>query len=247
MTGGSWTAGRRVVSCKEAMRRLLDRRWLDPEWYRYLGDRIGPQGVVLFWTVVLGLLAFGGYEAVRGVTPAASKASEFVPLTTTVTKLVRVLEHGRVVVKRVPVVRRVYAKPVTIQETRTIRTAGGTRVVRVPVVRYRPVYRREVITVKGKPKTVARIVTDTAMLTDTKLLTVTSEHTATVVDKQTQTVNQTVSETVTTSRTVTAPPETVTLPAQTVIQTAPPQTVTVTEPSVTVTVTVTGPSGGGGP
>lgn len=229
------------------MRRFLDRRWLDPEWYRYLGDRIGPQGVVLFWTVALGLLALGGYEAVRALTPQATRASELVPLTTTVTKLVRVQERGRVVVKRVPVVRRVYAKPVTVQETRTIRTADGTRVVRVPVVRYRPVYRRQVITVKGKPKTVAQIVTDTRMLTDTKLLTVTSERTSTVVQKQTQTVEQTASQTVTATRTVTAPPETITLPAQTVTQTAPPQTVTVTEPSVTVTVTATAPSGGGGP
>ncbi len=143
----------------------------------------------------------------------------YVLLTTTVKKLVHVKEHGRLVSKHVAVVKRIYAKPVTVQQTQTIRAPSGVRVVTRRVVSYRPVYRRQVVTIHGKPVTVNRVVTDTRMLTDTQLLTLTN----TVVQDHTVSTTQTVNQTVTSVRT----------------QTSPPQTVTVTSPTKTVTKTVT--------
>ena len=223
-------------------------KWFDPKWYRYLWHRrLGPDAKIAIGVGVLSLLALGGYLAVNSFAGRASTSSDtYVPLMTTVQKRVR--EHGRVVIKRVPVVKRIYAKPVTVQETRTIQTPSGPRVVTRNVVHYQPVYRRKVITVHGKTVTVNQVVTDTRMLTDTQLLTVTNEHTVgqtvvqQVTNEHTATVNQTVNQTVTNERTTTLPPET-----ETVVTTAPGDTVTVhdtvtvTTPGETVTVTVPEP------
>jgi hypothetical protein len=146
-----------------------------------------------------------------------------------------------VVVKRVAVVKRIYARPVTVQETRTIQTPSGPRVVTRYVVRYKPVYRRKVITLHGKAVTVNQVVTDTRMLTDTQLFTVTNERTVdlTIVQQVTNDRTATVSQTVTNEHTTTLPPVT-----ETVVTTAPGdtvtvhETVTVTTPGETVTVTV---------
>jgi hypothetical protein len=199
---------------------------------------------------VLSLLALAGYFAVNSLAGPATTISggSYVQLRTTVQKRVRVRVHGRVIVRRVSVVKRIYAKPVTLQETQTIRTPSGTRVLTRDVVRYQPVYRRKVITVHGKTTTVDQVVTDTRMLTDTLLRTVTNEHTVgqtvvqQVTDAHTATVNQTVNQTVTNEHTTTLPAET-----QTVVRTAPGDTVTVhdtvtvTTPGETITVTVPQP------
>jgi hypothetical protein len=227
------------------------RGWLHPNWLRDLKLRLGPDRLVAAGVVGLALLAVGGALSVRALVGSSQAgAATFVPLVTTVLQRVKVVEHGKTVYKRVPVIKRIYARPVTVQETQTIDVPGGTKVVTRSVVRYRPVYRKQVVLVHGKPVTVARVVTDTRMLTDTQLLTVTNEHTNTVVNDHTvvsqETVNQTqtLNQTVTNIRTQTLPAETVTVagPTQTaVVTTTVESTVTVEPPPVTVTVTVTGP------
>jgi hypothetical protein len=212
-------------------------RWVDPLWYRYLRRRY-PFGTVLTLAILIGALGLGGYAAVVAMGAGSATSDTYVALTTTVTRNVKVRVHGRTMVKRIPVVKRVYAKPTTVMETRTIQTPGGTKVVTRPVVRYQVVYRKKVVLVHGKPVTVRQRITDTRMLTDTRLLTVTSM--STVVNERTNTVSQT--QTVT--RTQTAPPETTTVFATTtehVTTTTPADTVTVTAPVITVTVTVPAP------
>jgi hypothetical protein len=225
-------------------------KWFDRNWYRYLWyRRLGSDAKVALGVGVLSLLALGGYFAVNSLAgPAISSSGPYVQLRTTVQKQLRVREHGRVIVRRISVVKRIYAKPVTVQETRTIQTPSGTRVLTRNVVHYQPVYRRQVTTVHGKTTTVNQVVTDTRMLTDTLRRTVTNEHTVgqtvvqQVTDAHTATVNQTVNQTVTNEHTTTLPAET-----QTVVRTAPADTVTVhdtvtvTTPGETITVTLPQP------
>jgi len=150
------------------------RRWVDPGWYRYLREQ-HPNAAVATFVVLLTCLGVGGFFTYRATAVStASAEATYVPLMTTVTKVVRVREHGRVVLRRVAVVKRVFAKPVSVIETQTIQTPGGTEVVTRSAVHYEPVYRRKVIRVHGKVVTVNQVVTDTRMLTDTQLLTTTS-------------------------------------------------------------------------
>jgi hypothetical protein len=220
-------------------------RWFDADWYRYLRTRY-PERLLFLLPVLLGLLAWAGYAAVNAMGSGSRAAESYVKLDTTVIRTVKVREHGKVVIKRIPEIKHIYAKPVTVMQTHTVQTPGGTKVVTEAVVRYKPVYRRKVVLVHGKPVTVNQIVTNTRMLTDTQMLTVTNEHTNVVV--QNQTVNQTVNQTQTLTKTETAPVVTVTLDPITVTEhetvTQPPDTVTVTTPGDTVTVTVTDTSTG---
>jgi hypothetical protein len=220
-------------------------RWFDADWYRYLRTRY-PERLLFLLPAVLGLLAWAGYAAVNAMGSSSPAAQSYVKLDTTVIRTVKVREHGKVVIKRIPEIKHIYAKPVTVMQTHTVQTPGGTKVVTEAVVRYKPVYRRKVVLVHGKPVTVNQVVTNTRMLTDTQLLTVTNEHTSVVV--QNQTVNQTVNQTQTLTKTETAPIVTVTLDPITVTEhetvTQPPDTVTVTTPGDTVTVTVTDTSTG---
>jgi hypothetical protein len=238
------------------------RRWLDRDWYRYLWHHY-PNGALVLVILLLGGLAIGGYVTMRATAGTDGTSSSYMELLTTVTKRVPVFRNGTIVYKRKLVVKKIFAKPTTVKETRTFATPGGTQTVTRDVVSYRPVYRRKTIFVHGKPVTTKQIVTNTQMLTDTQSLTVTNaitnvvtnvrtatvaqastiEKTATVgqTATQTATVNrtQTVSQTTTATQTVTAPPETVT---QRVTTTLSAETVTVTLPRDTVTgppVTVT--------
>ena len=79
----------------------------------------------------LAVSAATGFTVVSATGNSSQAATaEYVPVMTTVEKTVRVLEHGKTVIKRVHVVQKIYAKPVTVQETRTIKLANGsTRVV----------------------------------------------------------------------------------------------------------------------
>jgi hypothetical protein len=219
-------------------------RWFDADWYRYLRTRY-PERLLFLVPALLAVLAFAGYAAVNAMGSSSRSAQSYVRLDTTVIRTVQVREHGKIVIKRIPVVKHIYAKPTTVMETRTVQTPGGVKVVTESVVHYRPVYRRKVVFVHGKPVTVSQIVTNTQMLTDTQLLTVTNEHTSTIVNEHTstvvnnQTVSQTVNQTQTVTKTETSPAVTVVLPPDTVTVTQPPDTVTVTTPGDTVTVTVT--------
>jgi len=220
-------------------------RWFDADWYRYLRTRY-PERLLFLLPAVLALLAWAGYAAVNAMGSSSPAADSYVRLDTTVIRTVKVREHGKVVIKRIPEIKHIFAKPTTVMQTRTVQTPGGTKVVTEAVVRYKPVYRRKVVLVHGKPVTVNQIVTNTRMLTDTQMLTVTNEHTSVVV--QNQTVNQTVNQTQTLTKTETAPVVTVTLDPITVTEhetvTQPPDTVTVTTPGDTVTVTVSDTSTG---
>jgi hypothetical protein len=143
-------------------------------------------GIIIFTLVALG---FGGFAAVAAI---HAKPSTYAALLTTSQRTVRVREGGRIVVKRIPVVMRIYARPVTVEQTRTIKTAGGAKIVTQPVVRYRP-----------KVLTVRNVVTVTQPTTVTRPVTV-----AGPAHSETVTVTQTV--------TVPAPALTVTTPLMTV-------------------------------
>jgi len=220
-------------------------RWFDPNWYRYLRGRHPGTALALGAAAVAALLGAG--VAVGVGYPRGGSSHTYVALETTVMQRQKVRQpSGKIVIRRVPVVKRIFAEPVTVLRTSTVRTPGGTQVVTEPVVRYRQVVRRQVVTVDGKVRTVVRPVTNTQMLTDTQLLTVTNERveTATVVQNRTQTTVQvrtdTQVRTETETHTLTQPAETVTV-TRTVTD---PTTVVVTDTiTVPVTVTVTLPSG----
>lgn len=151
------------------------RRWLDPGWYRYLAGTY-PDRAAVAAIVVLGLLAFGGYAAMTaaggGDQPVSTGAFE--PITTTVMRTVKAYEKGRLVVKRVPVIKTISARPVTVLATSAIRTPGGTKI--VTTSRYR---------------TVRNVVTTSRVLTSTRRATVTNERTNTLVQNETQTATAT--------------------------------------------------------
>jgi hypothetical protein len=224
-------------------------RWFDANWYRYLRTRY-PERLLFLVPALLALLAWAGYAAVNAMGSGSPAADSYVQIDTTVIRTVKIRQHGKVVIKRIPEIKHIYAKPMTVMQTHTVQTPGGTKIVTEPVVRYKPVYRRKVVLVHGKAVTVNQIVTNTRMLTDTQMLTVTNEHTSTIVNDhlstvvQNQTVNQTVNQTQTVTKTETAPVVTVTQPPDTVTVTQPPDTVTVTTPGDTVTITVTDTSTG---
>jgi hypothetical protein len=189
---------------------------------------------------------FGGGVAASGTlsgTSTRDTLAEQVVITTTQFRTVREVVHGKVRIRRVPVVRRILAKPQTVREVSTILTPGGTRTVLHRVTKLVPVVRKRVVTVGGKTQTISSLVTVTSVSTQTQV--VTNEHTQTVVNSQTATQTVTHNETATQVQTVTQvqmvtpPPDTVTVtvqgPTTTVLTTT-----TVLVPTTT-TVTVTGP------
>ena len=194
------------------MRRALSRHWQGLGWE--------TRASVLI--IAISVLALAGFFSVSSISSSNADGvarQTYVLLTTTATKLVRIKEHGAVVIERVPVVKRLYARPVTLQETRTVQTPGGTKIMTRRVVR---------------------------LLTDTQMLTVTSKSTSTVVQRetvnQTQTLNETQTVNQTLVRTQITPPETVTVttPGDTVTVVPTLAVVTVTLPIIsTVTVTTT--------
>jgi hypothetical protein len=152
------------------------RRWLDPAWYRHLWYRMSSDLRVGIIVVTLAALGVGGFTAVTAI---HENPSTHVALLTTSQRTVHVRERGRIVVKRISVVKRIYARPVTVEQTRTITTAGGTEIVPQTVVRYKPLYRPKMLTVRNvvtvtQPTTVAQPVTvvgpgrtDTVIVTQT--------------------------------------------------------------------------------
>jgi hypothetical protein len=185
------------------------RRWLDPGWYRFLWRRIGPDGRLLVGVLAAAAVAFGGFFSVRAFASSDSSTSAgYVRMTTTITitKVVRVNGHGRTIVRRMPIVRRIVANPVTVEETTTVPGHPGTTVATATVVH-------------------------TQRLTDTRRMTVTTERTATVVQRSTDERTVVETQTVTVVRTQTSPPETVLIhePASTV-------TVRTTVPFMTITI-----------
>jgi hypothetical protein len=155
------------------------RRWLDSGWYRHLWFRMSLDlrlGIIVVTLVGLGV---GGFAAVTAI---HEEPSTYAALLTTSQRTVHVREQGRIVVKRIPIVKRIYARPITVEQTRTTKTAGGTKIVTQRVVRYKPVYRPKVLTVRN-------VVTVTQPTTVTQPVTVTGPgRTDTVTVTQTVTV-----------------------------------------------------------
>jgi hypothetical protein len=216
-------------------------------WRWWWGQRVPTAAKhVVALGFAAGLLV-GGYFAsnwLAGANAAGSGLNTYV-VQTTVTKIVRIKEHGRTIVKRVPVVvRRTVVKSrtafSTIVDTRVVTTPGGVHYVVKKVTHYVPVVHRKVIRVNGKTTTVTetRLVPTVKTLTNvvTNLQTVTNQstvvvnHTDTLVQQVTNNVTSFVTNTTTT---------TVTLPPNTVTQTDTIVTVTTVTVPVTSTVTVT--------
>ncbi|HET7129098.1 MAG TPA: hypothetical protein VFJ93_08505 [Gaiellaceae bacterium] len=204
---------------------MLRENWRDWRfWQWWWKQRVPADAKLMTAMLALLVLLVGGYFASSHLTGSTPK-SKYV-LQTTITKVVTVNDHGRTVVKRMPVrvLRTVQLSTTafdTTVETRVVTTPGGTRVVTKPGGT-RVVTQSIVRTVPVHGKTVSQNVTS-------------------IVTNQ-QTVTQPVTSMAT--RTVTLPPDTVTrtqTQTQTQVQTVTrTQTVveTVTEPAVTITVSV---------
>jgi hypothetical protein len=201
--------------------------------------------------LLAGVLLVGGYFAsghLAGAS-AAQKADSYVR-ETTISKVVTVKEHGRTIVKRVPVVVRktvVHSSTAwaTSVDTRVVTAPGGLRYVTKKVVRYVPVVHKRTVLVNGKTKTVTETRLVPTVRTQTNVVTnqQTVTNQSTVVVDHTNTVTQPV--TTVQTHTVTLPPNTVTeTETQTQTQTetvTETQTVTVQSPPDTTTITVTLP------
>jgi hypothetical protein len=224
------------------------KNWRSLRWWWHA--RVPANAKIMAAVLLAGVVLAGGYFASSHLTgaSAANNASDSFVLQTTISKVVTVKEHGRVVVKRVPiVVRRTIVRSRTATafatsiETRVVTTPGGVRYVTKKVVQYKPVIHKRTVYRDGKTSTV----TETRLVPTVKTQTSVVTNQQTVTNQSTVVVNRTntVTQPVTTvqTHTVTLPPETVTQ-TQTETQTetvtdtvvttvqAPPQTVTVTLP-----------------
>jgi hypothetical protein len=175
------------------------RRWADPGWWGYLRYEY-PERLLVAGALAAVVLAVAGYLSVAAFGNRGTASVGL--LTTTANGHVRVLHVVRTLAQ---------------VETRTL--PGGTRVKVQRFVHYKPVYRRKVVLVNGKPVTVKKLIGRRAVTVSNV---VTSSRTSTVVQSHTQTVSQT--QTVT--RTQSSPSQTVTV------------SVTITEPGTTLTETV---------
>lgn len=229
---------------------MIRENWRTFGFWRWWWRSVVPTDAKYMAGVVLAVaLLVGGYFASGHLTGASAAADSYVR-ETTISKVVTVKEHGRTIVKRVPVVIRktiVHSSTVwaTSVDTRVVTTPGGTRYVTRKVVRYVPVVHKRTVLVNGKTKTI----TETRLVPTVKTQTLTNVVTnqQTVTNQSTVVVNKTntITQPVTTVET-----HTVTLPAQTVTDT---QTQTVTETQVVTTtvqepattITITLPLGGG--
>ena len=222
-------------------------RW----WWR---SHVPIDAKYMFAILVAGTLLMGGYLVSGHLVGAdAARSADSFIRETTISKIITVKEHGRTVVKRVPVVIRktiVHSSTAwaTSVDTRVVTTPGGVRYVTKKVVHYVPVVHKRTVLVNGKTKTV----TETRLVPTVKTETSVVTNQQTVTNQSTVVVNKssTVTQPVTTveTHTVTLPPDTVTqtetqtqTQTETVVQTVT-ETVTTTEPAVTITVTL--PLGG---
>ena len=222
--------------------------WRDVHfWVWWWRSQVRTEAKVAAAALVATALIVGGYFASSGLTgaDAASNSASYV-LQTTVTKVMTVREHGKTVVKRIPVVvRRSVVKSKTayqtLVDTHFVTTPGAVHYLTRKVVRYVPVVRRRVVHLNGRTTTL----TQTRLVPTVKTLTAVVTNQRTVTNENTVVVNQTdtVVRPVTTveTRTITLPPGTVTqTETQTETQTqtvtvTQTETQTVTEPAVTIT------------
>ncbi len=166
----------------------------------------------------------------------ASGAADTTPLLyrVTVTKTIKVKDkNGKIhtrVVRSVRIVNRTVLNNITRAET--ITTPGGTQIITTRTTRVVPVIhiKKQVVTINGKPVTLAQTVTN--MQTQTLAVTQTVSNT--------QTIDNTHVVTVTNTQTQTLPPDTVTATETTTVTQTVTATQTTTE-TTTVVVTETTP------
>jgi hypothetical protein len=229
---------------------MFRKNWMDLRFWRwYWREEVPTDAKVVVALALCALLAVAGYFASGHLSGANAASSDGTyVLETTVTKVITVKQHGRTIVKRVPVVvRRLIIRSrtrtafETVVDTRVVTAPGGVRYVTRKVVHLVPVVKQRIVKVHGKTTTLTETRLVPTVRTQTLTNVVTNEQTVTnqntVVVNHTSTVTQTATQTET--HTVTLPPQTVTdTRTETVVQTVtqPAQTVTVTEPAVTITV-----------
>jgi hypothetical protein len=233
---------------------MVRENWRSFVFWRWWWRNAVPLDVKIPIVLVLfALLLFGGFLAsghLTGAKAAGSNASDTYIFETTIRKIVTVREHGKVVVKRVPVViRRSVVRSSTayqtLVDTQVVTTPGGVRYVEKKVLV--PVVHKRVVRINGKTTTITetRLVPTTRIQTLTNVVTNQNTVTNQVTNQNTVVVNrtQTVLDPVTSveTRTVTVPGDNVTT-TETVTQTEtlPPETVTVVS---TTTVVTTDPGG----
>jgi hypothetical protein len=226
---------------------MFRQNWKEPGfWLWWWRTRVSSSTKHVAALALAAFLLVGGYFAsnwLAGASAANGGLNTYV-VQTTVTKIVTVRDHGKTIVKRVPVVIRrtiVRSKTATayntVVDTRVVTTRGGTRYVVRKVTKLVPVVHQKVVTKNGKTTTVTQtqlvptVKTQTQVVTNSQ--TVTNE--STVVVNHTDTVIQPTTNFVTdtTTTTITLPPNTVTqvvTQTDTIVQTVtlPPDTVTVT-------------------
>ena len=213
-------------------------RW----WWR---TRVSTSAKHISALALAAVLLVGGYFAsnwLAGASAANDSLNTYV-VQTTVQKIITVRDHGRTIVKRVPVViRRTIVKSRTatayntVVDTRVVTTPGGTKYVVKKVTHLVPVVHNKVVRLNGKTTTL----TETRLVPTVKTETQVVTNQQTVTNESTVVVNQTntltlpaVTNFVTDTTTITLPPNTVTMTqTDTIVQ-------TVTLPPVTSTVTVT--------
>lgn len=169
--------------------------------------------------VLLALLVGGGYIAADKVSQmgANSASTHLVRLVSTVREPVTTHVNGHTLVRWRVRRKVVQAQAQTVMQTETVQTPGGTKVISRPVVRYQVAYRKKVVRVNGKartvivPQTVTNSQTNTISRTQTNVQTVTQPVTVVQAETQTETIVST----------TTLPGTTVTLPGTTETVTVP--------------------------
>ncbi len=176
--------------------------WRDPRFWRWWWhERVTFESRIAIYVFLFALLLGSGLFAADRLASAGAEVSPSTPivLETTVQRLVTVRERGKIVRKLVPVVKRIRVKSPPVVETRTnvtlrtIMTPGGVRVVRHVV--YKPVVKKQVVTVAGKTRTVSvrRLVptVQTRTQTLTQVQTVTGPGATVTTEGPTRTVENT--------------------------------------------------------
>jgi predicted membrane metal-binding protein len=160
---------------REHWRELGFWRW----WWR---NRVPLAVKSLLALAALGALVAGGWYAAQKLPSAQASDSGGQTVLRTVERVVTVQGHAKVVVKRVPVIRKVYvansagkAKTVTLTRPQTV---VATRTVVRTVATAPP--RAQTVTTPGRTRTV----TSTRTITDTKTVTTLRWRVITVVEKQ---------------------------------------------------------------
>jgi hypothetical protein len=153
-------------------------------WRRRWHERVSGGAKAVLAVLVLGGVVVGGWYAAQKLPSAKASDSGARTIVRTVEHVITLQTRGKVVVKRVPVIRRIYvanraAAPTTVRVAHTVlSTQTVVRTIAAPVIRSRP----ETVTLSAHTHTV----TKTRSITTTKTVPVTTVQwrVITVVEKQ---------------------------------------------------------------